>query len=813
MNRILKLGAVVALSAAASSTVWGAIADFHSVDFVYSQNPQLFKDLFASAQTQTVRIAILGDSQETSPTSHGYQYFPRLNYEMWKRYGNSPETPMEGCFYFASGQTPPGDWLTMGACTTPGPTATRITASRILPNVVPKAISTLNGSTNISGGTHGQLTFLAHNAASVSTDAQIPTSNDYFNKSGTVKARIFAATNASSGEVAWQTRPTDNLFPSYSPAVGQTGTLTPLGLQSGTFDVKAGDTAALTFNGRKYLQLEVFGTSDSTYTDIVGLRFFNQTYPQGVVFDTFSAGGYTAQTFLQNHSNAGAMFKAQAFTAALIHYGANEAGGVTAAQFQTDITSLISQVRAWAGVASLPVILIADVYETPSPALTTSEQAEYDKYVGAQLAIAQTDANVMVINARRLMEDIGWSASGQPSQYLTDGIHYTANGAIVLAAAEVAAMMNEVNVTGCLNDAASLHFSSGTKLNVTLGGTTPCSGYGRLTMSGTLTLDQPTLNVTLGNSFVPAVGQQFKILSFTSASGTFAAVNLPTLSAGLHWNTSALYTTGTIAVANQSSPAPTVSITSGGSQTVTLPDTPTAISFTLTGTQPLSVHASSSNTAIFPSANIMISSGCGTSTLTCTATLSPASGQSGMATITVSATDSTSQVGQADASITINAAAPPPPPPPPGAPTVTVTSGGSQSITLPSPPAPVAFTLTGTGALTVAATSSNTTLLPNSGIAISAGCGSSTASCTATLTPASNQTGSTTITFTVTDSVPQSSTANATLTVSSSSTGGGNNGGGSSGGGGGGGAMDLVTLIALSAGLVVQRRRSALPQR
>lgn len=102
---------------------------------------------------------------------------------------------------------------------------------------------------------------------------------------------------------------------------------------------------------------------------------------------------------------------------------------------------------------------------------------------------------------------------------------------------------------------------------------------------------------------------------------------------------------------------------------------------------------------------------------------------------------------------------PPDPPAPPPAPTISVTSGASQSITLPNSPAPIAFTLNGSGALTVTASSSNATVLPDSAISISSGCGSTTLDCTMTLAAESEQTGSTTVSLTVSDAHVQSAAA------------------------------------------------------
>ena len=82
--------AAVAFHCSYISSAQQVFPTFHEVDFFYSQDPQRFRDLWLDAQTQTVRIAVLGDSQESSLTSHGLQYLSLLNYEMWKRFGNSP---------------------------------------------------------------------------------------------------------------------------------------------------------------------------------------------------------------------------------------------------------------------------------------------------------------------------------------------------------------------------------------------------------------------------------------------------------------------------------------------------------------------------------------------------------------------------------------------------------------------------------------------------------------------------------------------------------------------------------------------------
>jgi hypothetical protein len=66
-------------------------------------------------------------------------------------------------------------------------------------------------------------------------------------------------------------------------------------------------------------------------------------------------------------------------------------------------------------------------------------------------------------------------------------------------------------------------------------------------MSGTAAF-AGELNVTLIDSFSPALGATFDLFDFVSSSGAFTSVNLPALAGGLAWSTSNLYTTGEISV-------------------------------------------------------------------------------------------------------------------------------------------------------------------------------------------------------------------------------------------------------------------------
>ncbi len=100
-------------------------------------------------------------------------------------------------------------------------------------------------------------------------------------------------------------------------------------------------------------------------------------------------------------------------------------------------------------------------------------------------------------------------------------------------------------------------------LAIELGGTTAGTQYDRLAVSGTATLGG-TLNVALINSFVPAAGDTFAVLTYGARSGNFAAVNLPSV-LGLNFDT--LFVTDTLKIVVISVPLGTQTIWNGGVST------------------------------------------------------------------------------------------------------------------------------------------------------------------------------------------------------------------------------------------------------
>ncbi len=95
----------------------------------------------------------------------------------------------------------------------------------------------------------------------------------------------------------------------------------------------------------------------------------------------------------------------------------------------------------------------------------------------------------------------------------------------------------------------NIALGSDASLNIELGGLIAGTQYDRVNVTGSLALGG-SLNISLFGGFTPSPGNVFDILDFNPATltGTFDSIVLPSLTSGLTWNTSQLYSTGTLSV-------------------------------------------------------------------------------------------------------------------------------------------------------------------------------------------------------------------------------------------------------------------------
>ncbi|MBA4107808.1 MAG: hypothetical protein C0485_18900 [Pirellula sp.] len=91
-------------------------------------------------------------------------------------------------------------------------------------------------------------------------------------------------------------------------------------------------------------------------------------------------------------------------------------------------------------------------------------------------------------------------------------------------------------------------FTNTSQLLMDIGGASPGFGYDVIFSTGEFIADG-TFTVNLISGFNPTLGQSFDLLDFTTLTGTFDTLNLPTLTPGLVWNASQLYTQGRLSIA------------------------------------------------------------------------------------------------------------------------------------------------------------------------------------------------------------------------------------------------------------------------
>lgn len=203
-------------------------------------------------------------------------------------------------------------------------------------------------------------------------------------------------------------------------------------------------------------------------------------------------------------------------------------------------------------------------------------------------------------------------------------------------------------------------------------------------------------------------------------------------------------------------PLPTLSAISNTNVVGGKSSTPIAI--TMSGVGNLTLSGVSDNQALVDfgaSGNVTVdTTGCGTSTDSCTITVTPTLGQTGTANLIIYASDGAGRSASQNFSVSVTK------PPAP-----TASGGSNQTVEQGHAFASEPITFTGTEPLVVTLASSNSSLIPTSGLTLSAGCGSTTLACSVSISAQSNASGSSTVTVTGTDPYGQSAHTSFSLAV------------------------------------------------
>lgn len=387
-----------------------------SAPYSYSQSRQIFAHtLGRDSATRVIRVGVLGDST-ADPINLGHPLIEALNFVAATRLtgGIIGETPPlrpssnDGPLYTGNAQ---------------GTVATRIASDKVLPGFAP--ISMKQGALGVAWTLHDK------GESSANPDNVGP---QWFNigtdlSTASVGLQLFAATNASSGELLWYSNPLVNLIegPYTGGTYGANGTFpsngtTALGLESATFAVKSVDVSLLMRNGFPKANTIITPTDAVKYTDLVGGIFKSTVNTRGLVFHGLGIGGYTSASFLNSHSNAQAMAVALDYRAIWHRFGINDDGNAIPAT--TWKANTIANIAWWDAAYSGTRQLLHIV--DPGCA-ASSDTGLRDAYATAAYEIAQTDPDVMSLNLYQIGLNAGWDSAGA-TRYTLDGVHPNAYG-------------------------------------------------------------------------------------------------------------------------------------------------------------------------------------------------------------------------------------------------------------------------------------------------------------------------------------------------------------------------------------------------
>lgn len=410
------------------------------IPYVTTASPNTFKTLFQSGYTQTIRAVMIGDSQETTPGGLGDVYVPRFNYELFKRYGNAPETPLTGVYASDGGGQPWSDWLVRHSLAGPGPLSSRVSTTDLPPYVAAASCSLTNGNNIANNEWYGCLTTLQADAYDTNPNANLNLGYNYFDKNQTVYFDIYSATNISSGEIVCKIMSVPTHAPSYYGTFIQSVTLNQ-GLESPIFDFKKSRVTLPQISG--YPCIELYGSDPNKLTDIIAVQFISSN-PIGCTVTSWSQGGYRCIDYYGGHPGADRLVSLFNPSVIMINYGANDGGqGFTPQQFYNNMYTLITTLRSHIG--QVPIILFGDPYRFNSP-----YESNLNQYAGVEQSLSYDLPDVCFVNSRRLTDRVGWNASNY-ALFLSDVVHYTPYGAITKAKFEISALFSFLQI-GCVAD-------------------------------------------------------------------------------------------------------------------------------------------------------------------------------------------------------------------------------------------------------------------------------------------------------------------------------------------------------------------------
>ncbi|MCI0627103.1 MAG: tandem-95 repeat protein [Acidobacteria bacterium] len=421
-------------------------------------------------------------------------------------------------------------------------------------------------------------------------------------------------------------------------------------------------------------------------------------------------------------------------------------GSLTA---NTSFVLTVNPINTAPTISSIPNTTINANSSTPALAFTVGDA----QTVAGSLTVSRTSSNTTLVPTSNIV--LGGSGANRTVQ-VTPAANQSGSATITLTVTDgsLTASTSFVLTVNPLNSAPTISIIPNTTINANSSTPTLAFTVGDAqTSASSLTVSRissnttlvPTVNIVLGGS---GANRTVTVTSAANQSGS-ATITLTVSDGSLTASTSFVLTVNPI------NTAPTISILPN--TTINENSSTPALAFTVgdaqTAAGSLTVSRTSSNTTLLPTANIVL----GGSGANRTVTVAPAANQSGSATVTLTVSDG-SLAASASFLLTVN--------PLNSAPSISGIPNTTINANSPTQPLPFTITDAQTAAanLLVSASSANTLLVPTANFIL----GGSGTTRTIQVTPAANQTGSTTITVSVSDGSLSASTSFA-LTVNPAS--------------------------------------------
>lgn len=404
----------------------GEVPNYADAPRVTVQDPGFFRALLLSSQDQVLRVALFGDSQETSPWGWGMHYVPYINARLAAAFGPCSETMLLTNIDMV--ERP--QWLATvlrSPCAAP---ATGIPSTEVLPGV---AIDRLSGQC-----ASGDFRAVLLDDASLAVDDELE-GGQWIARDGGFVADVLVSAGSEPSALRWSNQPTDSNYPVASPE-SQGGTLSfP---SAGPLDrFRWATTPALDRGSSAHVQLAVRAEPGPGSVDLVGIRFRSPGPGRGILVQSLSRGGQRLTDIQQGHGGSGPMLRALEPRLAVIHLGANDAMEmVDPEDWRSRLDDSIKWIRASMQDPRFPIIVASDLRGgtggVPFQVI--------DRMPAIAHELAMADDRVLALNLRRIAEEeFLW---GITRHYLADTAHFHPYAQRLLAHAFVGELCSALGV-------------------------------------------------------------------------------------------------------------------------------------------------------------------------------------------------------------------------------------------------------------------------------------------------------------------------------------------------------------------------------